>query len=141
MKAERGFLQARVKSINSLLGYDAKQRVLCRSKLASIISNTSMKKHQELIDKVREFRHFKVKQRQINKFNRLIEKEGNITWSGTQVGSTFPQAARVNSSQAGSAHLMQLVLPRQLVSVSPKQVALLSKLTFPKQAVFIPSQG
>ena len=44
-----------------------------------------MKKSQELIDKVSEFRHSKVKQRQINKFNRLVEKkEGNITWSGSQ---------------------------------------------------------
>ena len=47
--------------------------------LVSIISNTLMKKCQELRDKVSEFRHLKVKQRQINKFNRLKEKEGNIT--------------------------------------------------------------
>ena len=60
-KAERDLLQARVKSINSLLGYNAKQRHLSRSKLASIISNTSMKKCQELIDKVSEFIHSKVK--------------------------------------------------------------------------------
>ena len=78
-KADRDLLQARVKSINNLLEDNAKQRDLNRSKLASIISNTSMKECQELIDKVSEFRHSKVKQRQINKFNRLIEKEGNIT--------------------------------------------------------------
>ena len=60
-KAERDLLQARVKSINSLLGYNAKQRDLNRSKLASIICNTSMKKCQELIDRVSEFRLSKVK--------------------------------------------------------------------------------
>ena len=51
------------------------KRDLCRSKLASIISNTSMKKCQELIDKASEFRHFKVKKGKINKFNRLLQKE------------------------------------------------------------------
>ena len=59
-KAERDLLQARIKSTNSLLGYNAKQSDSCRSKLVSIISNTSMKKCQELIDKVSEFRHSKV---------------------------------------------------------------------------------
>ena len=46
-QAEGDLLQARVKSINSFLGYNAKQRDLSRSNLASIISNTSMKKCQE----------------------------------------------------------------------------------------------
>ena len=77
-KAERAILLARIKSINSLLEYNAKQRNLSRSKLASIISNTSMKICQELIDKVIQFRHSKVKQRQINKFNRLVEKRKEI---------------------------------------------------------------
>ena len=67
-KAERDFLQARVKFINSLLGNNAKQRGLSRSKLASILPNTSMEECQELIYKVRKFRHSKVNQRQINKF-------------------------------------------------------------------------
>ena len=52
-KAERYLLQDRVKSINSLLDNNAKQRDLCRSQLASIISTTSMLVCQELIDKVR----------------------------------------------------------------------------------------
>ena len=77
-----------------------------------------MKKCQELIDKVSEYRHSKIKQRQINKLNRLIEKEGNITWSASQgsqasaspwaarassphPGNTLPQAASSSSSQAG----------------------------------------
>ena len=107
---ERDLLQARINSINSLLGYNAKQRDLSRSKLVSIISYTSMKKYQELIDKVSEFRHSKVKQRQINKFNSLLQKEGNITWSGNpiaQEGSTLPPAARVNSPQADSTSTPQ----------------------------------
>ena len=50
--AERDLLQARVKSINSLLDNNAKQRGLCRSKLAFIIFTTSMLECQELIDNV-----------------------------------------------------------------------------------------
>ena len=82
-KAERDLLQARVKSINSLLDSNAKQRDICRSQLASIISTTSMLEYHELIDKVRESRYLKVRVRQISKFNRLLQKEGNITWSST----------------------------------------------------------
>ena len=79
-----------------------------------------MKECQELIDKVSEFRHSKVKQRQINKFNRLMQKERNITWpslQGTQsstsprqlglvhpqTGSNPPPAARASSSQTSSS--------------------------------------
>ena len=79
-KEERDLLQARVKSIKSLLDNNAKQRDLCRSKLASIISTPSMLECQELINKVREFRYLKVWERQIDKFDRLLQKEGNITW-------------------------------------------------------------
>ena len=87
-----------------------------------------MKECQELIDKVSEFRHSRVKQRQIDKFNRLIEKEGNITWSGSQgtQASTSPWAARVRSSQAVSTLPLQLglVLPRQVAAL-PGWLALL----------------
>ena len=74
-KAERDILQARVKSINNLLDNNSKQRDLCRSQLASIFSNTCMQQCQELIDKVGEFRYLKVRERQINKLNRLLQKE------------------------------------------------------------------
>ena len=80
-KAERNLLQAMMKSINSLLDNNAKQGDLCRSQLVSIISTMSMLECQELIDKVREFSYLKVRERQISKFNRLLQKEGNMTWS------------------------------------------------------------
>ena len=39
-----------------------------------------MQQCQELIEKVREFRYLKVRERQINKFNLLLQnQEGNIT--------------------------------------------------------------
>ena len=109
-KAERDLLQARVKSINCLLDNNAKQRDLCRSQLATVISTTSMLKCQELIDKAREFRYLKGRERQISKFNRLLQKEGKITWSSTpnpnshQPGSSIgPHGANPQSQPGRSA--------------------------------------
>ena len=43
-----------------------------------------MDKCQQLIDKANEFRFLKIKERQVNKFNRLLlKKQGNITWFST----------------------------------------------------------
>ena len=46
-----------------------------------------------IIDKVGEFRFLKIKERQVNKFNRLpLKKQGNITWYNTvptQVGNPW----------------------------------------------------
>ena len=79
--AEKQLLQARIKSINSILDNNAKQTELCRSKLASILSTSKCRKCQGFIEKVGEFRFNKVKNRQLNKFNNLVcKKEGNITW-------------------------------------------------------------
>ena len=114
-KAERD-LQARVKSINSLLGNNAKQRDLCRSQLASILSTSTMNKCQEFIDKVSEFRYLKVKERQINKFNRLLQrKEGNITWSAsatsTPVNSTL-QGVSASFPKSGSTSPQGSIAPQ-----------------------------
>ena len=103
MKTESHLLQASVNSINSLLDKYSKQRDLWRSWLASRISSPSMQQYQEFRDKVREFRYLKVRERQINKFNRLLQKEGNITWlsnpntypgSSKGVGNANPQPGR-----------------------------------------------
>ena len=87
-KAERDLLQDRIKSINSLQGNNDKQRDRCKSQLGSIISTTSMLECQELIDKVRESRFLKVRERQISKFNRLLQKEGYNLVKHSQSPST-----------------------------------------------------
>ena len=80
--AEKQLLQARIKSINSILDNNAKQRELCRSKLASILSTNNFRKCQDFIEKVGEFRFNKVKNRQVNKFNNLVHKKGRkYNWS------------------------------------------------------------
>ena len=81
-KAEKDLLQTRVKSINYIIDNTSQQIEECRSKLATIISTQRFRECQDFIDKVSEIRFNKVKQRQLNKLNLLINrKEGNITRS------------------------------------------------------------
>ena len=79
-KAEKDLLQARVKAINNILHQVAQQIEESNTQLASIISAERFKECQDFINKVSEIRFNKVRQRQLNKFNILInKKEGNIT--------------------------------------------------------------
>ena len=88
-KAEKELLQTRVKSINYILDSTSQQLEECRSQLASIISTQRLRECQDFIDKVGEIRFNKVKQRQLNKFNLLINrKEGNITRSNNTNSNT-----------------------------------------------------
>ena len=90
--------QARIKSINSILDNNSKQRELCRSKLASILSTFNFRICQVFVDKVDKFRFNKVKSRQVNRFNNLVcKKEGNITLETSQSNRVI-----ASSSQAGS---------------------------------------
>ena len=113
-KAEKDLLQARVKAINSILDNVTKQTELCRSQLASILSVQRLRDCQGFVDKVGEIRFTKVKQRQLNKFNNLLnKKEGNITNSplnlayqtGRQAGrhSPFPWGRKqfISGRQSG----------------------------------------
>ena len=93
-KAEKDLLQARIKAINSILDNVAKQTELCRSQLASIISAQRLRECQGFIDKVAEIRFTKVKHRQLNKFNILInKKEGNITRYNSPNSTNFAYQA------------------------------------------------
>ena len=100
-KAQKDLIQARIKAINSILDNVSKQTELCRSGLASIISTQRLRECQGFIDKVGEIRFNKVKQRQFNKFQNLVNKnEGNITRVSN---NNTPQAGNnlVASRQAG----------------------------------------
>ena len=78
-KAEKDLLQVRVKAINNTLDQVTKQTEECRTQLTSIISAERLRECQGFINKVSEIRFSKVRQRQLNKFNILInKKEGNI---------------------------------------------------------------
>ena len=108
---EKQLLQARINSINSILDNNAKQRELCRSKLALILSTSNFRKCQEFFEKVSELRFNKVKSRQVNKLNNsLSKKEGNITWESSQATRATPQAVillpqdRTASQEASTVH-------------------------------------
>ena len=70
-----------------------------------------MDKCQQFIDKVSELRFLKIKERQVNKFNRLLlKKQGNITWfsavpptGNPQAESAGPQVASTSSPKADSS--------------------------------------
>ena len=101
-KAEKDLLQARVKAINSIPDNIAKQTELCRSQLASIFSAQRLRECQGFVEKVGEIRFTKVKQRQLTKFNNLLnKKEGNITRANCP---NSPNLASQAGRQAG-AHL------------------------------------
>ena len=97
--AEKQLLQTRLKSVTSLLDNNAKQLELTRSKIASILTPLHYQECQDFIDKIKEKRFIKVRERQVRKLNNLInKKEGVITWQSSQAARAFPWA---KNSQAG----------------------------------------
>ena len=106
-KAEKELIQARIKSINNILTNVAIQLEQCRSQLASIISTERLRECQGFVDKVGETRFNKVKNRQIKKFQNLVNrKEGNITWSSNNNNNNNnnnnPQVVNNPNRQAGA---------------------------------------
>ena len=77
-KAEKDLLQTRVKSINYIIDNTSQQIEECRSKLATIISTQRFRECQDFVDKASEIRFNKVKQRQLNKLNLLINRRKEI---------------------------------------------------------------
>ena len=69
-RTERQLLQDRVKRINGTLCKNAIKLDRCRSRL--LLVTTPMEKFTDFINKVGEFRFIKIKDRQVNKFNRLM---------------------------------------------------------------------
>ena len=114
---EKQLLQTRLKSINSLLDNKAKQLELTRSKITSILPAPRYQQCQEFVEKIKETRFTKFRERQVRKFNNLLNrKEGSITWQSSQAfpaTRAFPWANNrqvalatralqlANSSQAG----------------------------------------
>ena len=77
-KAEKQLLQERVRYINVILENNGKKLENSRSRLLSFVTTmTTQGKCIEFINKVREDRFNKVKQRQVSTFNRLITKTNN----------------------------------------------------------------
>ena len=158
-KGEKELIQARIKSINNILINVAIQLEQCRSQLASIISTERLRECQGFIDKVGETRFNKVKNRQIKKFQNLVnKKEENITWScnnnnnlpqavnnpNRQAGAPLPSGEGINTPQLD----LSLPLRKEKVLISHKHLHpprpllnfLLRKRAIPQAIVHLPSQ-
>ena len=99
--AEKQILPTRLKSINSVLDNNAKQLELTRSKIASILTPPNYQECQDFIEKIKEKRFIKIRQRQVRKLNNLInKKEGNITWQNSQVFPATRALPWANNRQA-----------------------------------------
>ena len=136
--AEKQLLQTRLKSINSLLDNNAKQLELTRSKIASILTPLNYQECQDFIDKIKEKRFIKVRERQVRKLNNLInKKEGGITWQSSQAPRAFPrannrQAGRLThnaSPQVSQSSLGERALPQSLFSQAGRSQASLEDNT------------
>ena len=104
--AEKQLLQTRLKSIDSLLDNNAKQLELTRSKIVSILTPPNYQQCQEFIDKIKEKKFIKVRERQVRKLNNLInKKEGGITWQSSQVPLAARAFPRANNRQSGRLNL------------------------------------
>ena len=102
--AEKQLLQTRLKSINSLLDNNAKQLELTRSKIVSILTPPNYQQCQEFIEKIKEKRFIKVRERQVRKLNNLInKKKGDITWQSSQVSPAARAFPQVSNRQAGNS--------------------------------------
>ena len=116
---EKQLIQARLRSINSLLDNNTKQLELTRSQIASILPNSSYRKCQEFIEKGKELRFKKVKDRQVRKFITLLnKKEGNITWQSSQVTQAAGASPLVANSHVTLAATSSQAVNRQVTLVT-----------------------
>ena len=103
-KVEKQLLQERVRYINVILEDNGKKLETSRSRLLSLVTTTTTKgKCIEFNNKARENRLTKIKETQVNKFNRLTTKVSNWDFS-TQSRNNFsqPQVSRSHSNQSQS---------------------------------------
>ena len=91
-KAERQLLQDRVKGMNGILQENRIKLDICRSRLSSIVTRTTMCMCTEFINKVRESRFIKVRDRQVNKFSRLMGYKDKKLTTQPSVNTTQLQA-------------------------------------------------
>ena len=98
-RAEKQLLQDRVRCINRTIEESGNTINNSRSWLTSIVTNTTdLDRCSKFIDKVREDRFGKVKERQVRKFNILISKSNNNYNKATNNNSRLGQGNNCNSS-------------------------------------------
>ena len=111
-RAERQLLQERVRSINTILLDNGGRTATSRSRFSLVTTSTIQLYCNEFINKVRESRFILVRDRQVNKFNRLANKinsrdkinnSAQSTSSGNQAQDTYSTNNGDNQSQSGNS--------------------------------------
>ena len=73
-RAEKQQLYERVRNINKTLYMYQNKRAECYAKLKNLIQDENISKYSLLIDKIKEYRHSKIRAKQTDKFYRLFKK-------------------------------------------------------------------
>ena len=130
-KAEKQLLQDRVRSINAIIEDNGNNMNKCRSRLASLVTNTTdIDNCSKFIVKVWEDRFFKVRDRRVSKFNRLDSKGNNNSSSHNNEVQTTG-----NSNSIGSYN------NHSKVEINNKLVINLSKTSLTKGSKSLLAKG
>ena len=115
-RAEKQLLQDRIKSIK--FHENAVKLDRCRSRLLSLVTTTTMGKCTDFINRVREVRFIKIRDRQINNFYRLMgNKDMEIT---AQPLANNNQLQAPNNSNKWVINLSSIPLPSPKGHCYPK---------------------
>ena len=95
-RAERQLLQVRVKGINGILWDNTVKLDRCRSRLSSLVTSRTMEKFTNFINNIKESRFIIVRDRQVNKFNRLMGKDKDKELTAQPLAKTTQSQAQSN---------------------------------------------
>ena len=102
-KAKKQLLQDRVRCINAMLEDNSSSINRCKAELVSMVTTLDRDKCSKFIQKVSETRFNKVKERQVRKFNSLINRtsNNNNATSARSIGSNNNKMSCNNSQTQG----------------------------------------
>ena len=131
-KVEKQLLQERVRYINVILDNNGKNLEISRSRLVSLVTTTATQgKWEDFINKVREDRFNKIKQRQVSKFNRLINKTSIKDRETGASSSNYIYQSQTSRGQSNQARISnnnnKWVVNLSKISLTPAQLSLLGK--------------
>ena len=98
-KEERQLLQDRIKRINSIMWDNTVRLDRCRSRLSSLVTSTTVVKCTNFINKVRESRFTKARDKQVNKCNRLMGKDKDRDQTTQHLANTTQLPSQSNSNK------------------------------------------
>ena len=112
-KAERQLMQDRVRATNRVIEASNNNRDNSRARLVSLVTSTGLDRCGNFIEKVREERYNRVKDRQIRKFHILYGKSrqysnNNVIYLNTNRSSQGVNANRLGQSNNRPNHNSQL---------------------------------